>query len=127
MPDGINSFVSQAGKNFSGGQKQRLAIARAIIKGSEIMLFDDSFSALDLATDARLRASLRENVQDTNMIIVAQRVGTVLNADRIIVLDEGRVVGCGTHKELLETCDIYREIVVTQLSEEALTEVTANE
>ena len=122
MPEGIESFVSQAGKNYSGGQKQRLAIARAVAKGAEIMLFDDSFSALDLATDARLRASLKENLTDTNIIIVAQRVGTVINADRIIVLDNGRVVGQGTHKELLKTCDLYREIVVTQMSEEALEE-----
>ena len=127
MPDGINSFVSQAGKNFSGGQKQRLAIARAIVKGAEIIVFDDSFSALDLATDARLRASLRENLTDANIIIVAQRVGTVLNADRIIVLDGGNVVGQGTHKELLRTCETYREIVVTQLSEEALEEVENDE
>lgn len=127
MPDGINSFVAQAGKNYSGGQKQRLAIARAIVKGAEIIVFDDSFSALDLATDARLRASLRENLTDANIIIVAQRVGTVLNADRIIVLDNGEVVGQGTHKELLETCETYREIVVTQLSEDALREVEGNE
>ncbi len=127
MPDGINSFVAQAGKNFSGGQKQRLAIARAIVKGAEIIVFDDSFSALDLATDARLRASLRENLTDANIVIVAQRVGTVLNADRIIVLDGGEVVGQGTHKELLETCEIYKEIVVTQLSEDALGEVTDSE
>lgn len=127
MPDGIDSFVSQAGKNYSGGQKQRLAIARAIVKGAEIIVFDDSFSALDLATDARLRASLRENLTDANILIVAQRVGTVLNADRIIVLDNGNVVGMGTHKELLKTCDIYREIVVTQLSEEALREVEDDE
>lgn len=120
MPDGEQSFVSQAGKNYSGGQKQRLAIARAVIKGAPIILFDDSFSALDLATDARLRASLRENLTDTNLIIVAQRVGTVLNADRIIVLDNGNVVGMGTHGELLQTCETYREIVVTQLSKEAL-------
>ena len=122
MPEGLESFVSQAGKNYSGGQKQRLAIARAVAKGAEIMLFDDSFSALDLATDARLRASLKENLTDTNIIIVAQRVGTVINADRIIVLDNGRVVGQGTHRELLKTCDLYREIVVTQMSEEALEE-----
>ncbi len=127
MPDGINSFVSQAGKNFSGGQKQRLAIARAVIKGAEIILFDDSFSALDLATDARLRASLRENLTDTNLIIVAQRVGTVLNADRIVVLENGTVVGCGTHKELVKTCDTYREIVITQLSEEAVKEAESDE
>ncbi len=127
MPDGIDSFVSQAGKNYSGGQKQRLAIARAIVKGAEIIVFDDSFSALDLATDARLRASLRENLTDANIIIVAQRVGTVLNADRIIVLDNGEVVGQGTHEELLRTCETYREIVVTQLSEEALKEVAQDE
>lgn len=127
MPDGINSFVSQAGKNFSGGQKQRLAIARAIIKNPEIILFDDSFSALDLATDARLRASLRDNLTDTNLIIVAQRVGTVINADRIIVLDKGEAVGQGTHKELIRTCAMYREIVATQLSEEAVKEAEENE
>lgn len=125
MPEGIESFVSQAGKNYSGGQKQRLAIARAIVKGSEIILFDDSFSALDLATDARLRAALKENLTDTNIIIVAQRVGTVLNADRIIVLNNGSVVGMGTHKELVKTCGEYREIVVTQMSEEALEEAEA--
>lgn len=127
MPDGIESFVSQAGKNFSGGQKQRLAIARAIVKGAEICIFDDSFSALDLATDARLRAALKENLTDTNLIIVAQRVGTVMNADRIIVLDSGNVVGQGTHKELLSSCQIYRDIVVTQLSEEALEGVNIDE
>lgn len=127
MPDGIDSFVSQAGKNYSGGQKQRLAIARAIVKGAQVIVFDDSFSALDLATDARLRASLRENLSDANIIIVAQRVGTVLNADRIIVLDGGNVVGQGTHKELLKTCETYREIVATQLSEEALKEVEDDE
>ena len=127
LPDGLDSFVSQAGKNFSGGQKQRLSIARAIIKGAEIIVFDDSFSALDLATDARLRASIRENLSDVNIVIVAQRVGTVLNADRIIVLDDGEPVGMGTHKELLESCELYREIVVTQLSEEALGEVNDGE
>lgn len=126
MPDGIDSFVSQAGKNYSGGQKQRLAIARAIVKGAEIILFDDSFSALDLATDARLRASLKENLTDVNMIIVAQRVGTVLNADRIIVMENGEVVGMGTHAELLETCPTYREIVVTQLSEEGIADTLKN-
>ena len=127
MPEQENSFVSQAGKNFSGGQKQRLAIARAVVKGAKIILFDDSFSALDLATDARLRASLKENLTDVNLVIVAQRVGTVLNADQIIVLDGGNVVGKGTHRELLKTCDLYREIVVTQMSEEALEEVGTDE
>lgn len=126
MPDGINSFVSQAGKNYSGGQKQRLAIARAIVKEAEIILFDDSFSALDLATDARLRASLKENLTDTNIIIVAQRVGTVINADRIIVLENGETVGIGTHEELLESCSTYREIVVTQLSEEGIADTLKN-
>ncbi len=118
MNEGIDSFVSQAGKNYSGGQKQRLAIARAVIKDAEIYIFDDSFSALDLATDARLRASLKENLPDANIIIVAQRVGTVINADRIIVMDDGKAVGMGTHKELLENCEIYRNIVRSQLSEE---------
>ncbi len=123
MSDGIDSFVSQAGKNYSGGQKQRLAIARAVVKNAEIFIFDDSFSALDLATDARLRASLRENLPDTNIIIVAQRVGTVINADRIIVMDEGKAVGIGTHKELLETCEVYKSIVASQLSEEEVAAV----
>lgn len=118
MADGIDSFVSQAGKNYSGGQKQRLAIARAIVKDAEVYIFDDSFSALDLATDARLRASLRENLPDANIIIVAQRVGTVINADRIIVMDEGKAVGIGTHDELLETCEVYKSIVASQLSDE---------
>lgn len=118
MPDSIDSFVAQAGKNYSGGQKQRLAIARAIVKNAEICIFDDSFSALDLATDARLRAALRENLPDTNIIIVAQRVGTVINADRIIVMDDGKAVGIGTHEQLLENCDVYRSIVASQLSED---------
>lgn len=118
MTDGLDSFVSQAGKNYSGGQKQRLAIARAIVKNAPVYIFDDSFSALDLATDARLRASLRENLPDSNIIIVAQRVGTVINADRIIVMEEGEAVGMGTHQELMQTCDVYRSIVASQLSEE---------
>lgn len=117
MADGIDSFVSQAGKNYSGGQKQRLAIARAIVKNAEIYIFDDSFSALDLATDARLRASLRANLPDANIIIVAQRVGTVINADRIIVMDEGKAVGMGTHEELLKNCEVYKSIVASQLSD----------
>lgn len=118
MPDGLDSFVAQAGKNYSGGQKQRLAIARAIVKKAPVYIFDDSFSALDLATDARLRASLRENLPDANIIIVAQRVGTVINADRIIVMDNGEAVGIGTHQELMQSCDVYRSIVASQLSEE---------
>ena len=125
MPDGIESFVSQAGKNYSGGQKQRLSIARAIVKKADICIFDDSFSALDLATDARLRAALRENMQDTNIIIVTQRVGTVLNADRIIVMENGEAVGIGTHEELLQSCDIYKEIVASQLEDADNEEVGA--
>ena len=117
MADGIDSFVSQAGKNYSGGQKQRLAIARAIVKNADVYIFDDSFSALDLATDARLRASLRANLPDANIFIVAQRVGTVINADRIIVLDDGKVVGMGVHEELLENCEVYKSIVASQLSD----------
>ena len=118
MSDGIDSFVSQAGKNYSGGQKQRLAIARAIVKNAEIYIFDDSFSALDLATDARLRAALRVNLPYANIIIVAQRVGTVINADRIIVMDDGKAVGIGTHEELLENCEVYKSIVASQLSDD---------
>ncbi|MCL2513810.1 MAG: ABC transporter ATP-binding protein/permease, partial [Oscillospiraceae bacterium] len=120
MEEGKESLVSQSGANLSGGQRQRLAIARAIIKKSDICIFDDSFSALDLATDSRLRAAIRENLADTNVIIVAQRVGTVLDADRIIVMDGGRAVGMGKHRDLIETCGVYREIVSSQLSEEAL-------
>ena len=118
MPDGINSMISQAGTNVSGGQRQRLAIARAIVKNAKICIFDDSFSALDLATDAKLRAAIREHLTDTNIIIVAQRIGTVLDADRIIVLDHGKTVGIGTHKELMETCETYRDMVYSQLSKE---------
>ncbi len=116
LDEGLDSVVSQAGKNFSGGQKQRLAIARAIVKNADIYIFDDSFSALDLATDARLRASLKENLPDANVIIVAQRVGTVINADRIIVMDNGEAVGMGTHDELMQNCEIYKSIVASQLS-----------
>ncbi|MBQ3086951.1 MAG: ABC transporter ATP-binding protein [Clostridia bacterium] len=125
MPDGIESFVSQAGKNYSGGQKQRLSIARAIVKDADICIFDDSFSALDLATDARLRAALRENMTDTNIIIVTQRVGTVLNADRIIVMENGEAVGIGTHEELLTSCKVYQEIVASQLEDATDGEVGA--
>ena len=92
--------------------------ARAIVKNAEIYIFDDSFSALDLATDARLRAALRANLPDANIIIVAQRVGTVINADRIIVMDEGKAVGIGTHEELLENCEVYKSIVASQLSDD---------
>ena len=111
--------VNLNGGGYNGqANALRLAIARAIVKNAEICIFDDSFSALDLATDARLRASLRENLPDTNIIIVAQRVGTVINADRIIVMDDGKAVGIGTHSELLENCEIYKSIVDSQISDD---------
>jgi ATP-binding cassette subfamily B protein len=116
MPDGLNSMIAQGGTNLSGGQKQRLSIARALVRKPEIYVLDDSFSALDFATDARLRAALRRETRDATVLFVAQRVGTVMDADRIIVLDEGRVTGIGTHRELLDTCEVYREIVSSQLS-----------
>lgn len=118
MPEGKNSLISQSATNISGGQKQRLSIARAIVKDADICIFDDSFSALDLATDAKLRAAIRKHMTHTNIIIVAQRVGTVLDADRIVVLEKGELVGIGKHKELMESCETYREIVASQLSEE---------
>jgi ATP-binding cassette subfamily B protein len=120
MPEGFGSVIAQGGTNVSGGQKQRLAIARALVRKPEIYIFDDTFSALDFATDARLRAALRTETADATVIIVAQRVNTVMDADRIIVLDDGGVVGMGTHKELIRTCEVYREIVSSQLSEEEL-------
>lgn len=115
---GYEAEISQGGTNVSGGQKQRLAIARAIVRKPEIYLFDDSFSALDLKTDAKLRESLKGETDDATVIIVAQRVTTVMNADQIVVLDEGKIAGIGTHKELLTTCEVYREIVSSQMSEE---------
>ncbi len=120
MKDGFESEISQGGTNVSGGQKQRLSIARALVRKPEIYLFDDSFSALDFKTDARLRAALKEVTGDATVLIVAQRASTVMDADRIIVLDEGRVAGIGKHRELMETCDVYREIVSSQLSEEEI-------
>ncbi len=120
MEDGFNAQIAQGGTNLSGGQKQRLSIARALVRRPEIYILDDSFSALDFKTDARLRAALKQETADAAVIIVAQRVSTVMNADRIIVLDEGKMVGMGTHKELLETCQVYREIVLSQLSEEEI-------
>jgi len=118
MPDGLDSAVAQGGTNFSGGQRQRLAIARAVVRRPEIYLFDDSFSALDLATDARLRAALRPITREATVVIVAQRVSTIRDADLIVVLEDGRVVGRGTHDQLLETCTEYQEIVASQLTEE---------
>jgi ATP-binding cassette, subfamily B, multidrug efflux pump len=120
MPDGFQSVISQGGTNVSGGQRQRIAIARALVRKPEIYIFDDTFSALDFATDARLRAALKKETAEATVIIVAQRVNTVMDADRIIVLDDGEVAGMGTHKELIRTCEVYREIVSSQLSEEEL-------
>ena len=120
MESGFDSPISQGGTNVSGGQKQRLSIARALIKNPEIFVFDDSFSALDFKTDARLRAALSGETSDATVIIVGQRVATIMNADRIIVLDEGRIAGMGTHKELYADCPVYREIVASQLSEEEI-------
>ncbi|MDD2430193.1 MAG: ABC transporter ATP-binding protein [Firmicutes bacterium] len=120
LPEGYDSLISQGGTNLSGGQKQRVSIARALVRRPEIYVFDDSFSALDFKTDAKLRAALRKETSEATKIIVAQRVSTVTDADKIIVLDEGRVVGIGRHKELLDTCQVYREIVASQLSEEEL-------
>ena len=119
-PEGIASAIAQGGSNVSGGQKQRLSIARAVVKQPEIYICDDSFSALDFQTDARLRKALKRETADATSLIVAQRVSTILHADRILVLDEGRVVGQGTHKELLESCEVYRQIARSQLSEEEL-------
>lgn len=112
--------ISQGGTNVSGGQRQRLSIARALIKKPEILIFDDSFSALDYKTDKKLRAALKEHTKNTTNIIVAQRIGTIIDADQIIVLDEGKIVGKGTHRELLDTCEVYQEIALSQLSKEEL-------
>lgn len=121
LPEGLDAPVAQGGTNFSGGQRQRLAIARAVVRRPSIYLFDDSFSALDLATDARLRAALKPVTTDATVVVVAQRVSTIRDADAILVLDDGRVVGRGTHAELLEDCPTYQEIVASQLtSEEAV-------
>ena len=117
MPDGYHSMISQGGKNLSGGQKQRLSIARALVRKPQIYIFDDSFSALDYQTDARLRAALKEETQDATVIVVAQRISSIMHADRIVVMDNGAVIGSGTHRELLKTNEVYREIVYSQLSE----------
>jgi ATP-binding cassette subfamily B protein len=115
----LDAPIDQGGTNVSGGQRQRLSIARALVKAPSIYLFDDCFSALDAATDARLRAALKSATQDASIVIVAQRVSTIMHAERIIVLDEGRIVGMGSHNELLERCEAYREIVLSQLGEDA--------
>lgn len=117
---GFDHVIAQGGTNVSGGQKQRLSIARALVKKPEIYVFDDSFSALDFKTDAMLRAALKQETKEATVIIVAQRVGTVMDADRIIVMDNGQIAGIGKHRELLSTCEVYKEIVVSQLAEEEI-------
>ncbi len=119
-PEGIEAGIAQGGTNVSGGQKQRLSIARALAKKPQIYIFDDSFSALDFKTDAKLRAELKKNVADATVLLVAQRISTIMHAEQIIVLDEGHVVGKGTHQELLKTCEVYKEIALSQLSKEEL-------
>jgi ATP-binding cassette subfamily B protein len=118
MEGGLDGEVDQGGTNVSGGQRQRLAIARAIVKRPKVYIFDDSFSALDFKTDQQLRAALREETHDATVIIVAQRVGTIMHADQIIVLDSGQIVGIGTHDELMKSCETYQEIVYSQLTRE---------
>lgn len=120
MEGGYNAEISQGGGNVSGGQKQRLSIARALVRRPEVYVFDDSFSALDFKTDAKLRAALKAETTESSVLIVAQRVSTVMDADRIIVLEEGRIAGIGTHQELMENSKVYREIVTSQLSEEEI-------
>ena len=120
MDKKYDAHIARGGTNVSGGQKQRLSIARAIARDPEIYIFDDSFSALDYKTDATLRKELKEYTKDATSMIVAQRIGTIINADKIIVLDKGRCVGQGTHKELLKNCEVYKEIALSQLSEEEL-------
>ena len=120
LENGIESEVAQGGTNFSGGQKQRLSIARALYKDAEIIIFDDTFSALDYKTDMLVRKSIKENLSDKTIIIVAQRIGTIKDADKIIVLDDGNIVGMGTHAELLKSCTLYKDIALSQLSKEEL-------
>ena len=117
LADGMQSFISQNANNLSGGQKQRLSIARALTRKAELYIFDDSFSALDFATDAKVRENIRKNI-DATIIIVAQRIGTILDADKIVVLDEGKTVGIGRHEELMESCEQYRQIYISQMGGE---------
>ena len=118
--DGFEREIAQGGDNVSGGQKQRLSIARALVKKPDVYIFDDSFSALDFKTDASLRSALKNYTEEATVLIVAQRINTIMNAEQIIVLDEGRVVGKGTHEELLRSCGTYQEIASSQLSKEEL-------
>ena len=120
LPEGLDTPIAQGGTNVSGGQKQRLSIARALAKKPEIYVFDDSFSALDFKTDAALRAALKQNMGQATCLLVAQRISTVVEAEQIIVLEEGKIAGIGTHKELMQTCRVYREIALSQLTEEEL-------
>ena len=120
--EGLDLMIQQGGKNLSGSQKQRLTIARALVRNPEILVLDDSASALDFATDAALRKAIRENTKDMTVFLVSQRATTIKNADQILVLDDGNLVGRGTHKELLDTCEVYREICFSQLSEKEVRE-----
>ena len=120
MENTYDAHIARGGTNVSGGQKQRLSIARAIARDPEIYIFDDSFSALDYKTDLTLRKELRKYTKDATMLIVAQRIGTIMNADKIIVLDKGNCVGIGKHKDLLKSCEVYKEIALSQLSKEEL-------
>ena len=116
--EGLDLFITQEGKNLSGGQRQRLTIARALVRRPEILIMDDSASALDFATDARLRRAIKEETGDMTVFLVSQRAATVRNSDVIVVLDDGQVAGVGTHRELLDSCEVYREICLSQLSPE---------
>ena len=118
--DGFDSAIAQGGSNVSGGQRQRLAIARAIVKKPKIMVFDDSFSALDMKTDAALRKALADKIKDSTVLIVAQRISTIIHADQILVLDEGKIVGMGKHEDLLKNCEVYEQIAKSQLSAKEL-------
>ncbi|MFR3925127.1 MAG: ATP-binding cassette domain-containing protein, partial [Collinsella sp.] len=115
QPQGLDTPVSQGGTNFSGGQRQRLAIARALMKHADLYIFDDSFSALDFKTDAALRHALQDETRDAAVLIIAQRISTILHADQIVVLKDGEIVGLGTHDELMETCEVYRAIAESQM------------
>lgn len=115
QPQGLDTPVAQGGTNFSGGQRQRLAIARALMKHADLYIFDDSFSALDFKTDAALRHALQDETRDAAVLIIAQRISTILHADQIVVLKDGEVVGLGTHGELMETCEVYRAIAESQM------------